>query len=319
LRSSLDYGRGYWTPPLSPRQAYRLEEKQINRRLGLPALVSLTDHDNLEAPKLLRLLPRFAETPLSVEWSVPFGPTFFHVGVHHLPPAQAADVMSRLAAYTAMPSNAALHDCLDMLHAISQVLLVLNHPLWDEKPVGMTEHRRTLFALLEFAGSRLHALEVNGLRSAAENRLVVQLGDERGLPVVAGGDRHGCEPNAILNLSRCGCMDEFVQEIRTERTSHIVYMPQYREALAWRTMQTVLDILRDHPKNIEGRRIWMERVFYRQADGTSMPLSTLWADRAVPPIMSAITGAIRLAQWRGVHYALKTLLRLQAHSGAASF
>jgi hypothetical protein len=45
-----------WTPPLSPREADALERRQIER-LGLAALVSLTDHDNLEAGKHLRMLP----------------------------------------------------------------------------------------------------------------------------------------------------------------------------------------------------------------------------------------------------------------------
>src|SRR5690242_4523156 len=32
IGSELDFRRAFWTPPLTPRKAYRLEEKQIQRR-----------------------------------------------------------------------------------------------------------------------------------------------------------------------------------------------------------------------------------------------------------------------------------------------
>jgi hypothetical protein len=56
LDACVDYTQAFWTPPLSPRQAYRLEEKQINRRFQLPGLVSLSDHDDLRAGTSLRVL-----------------------------------------------------------------------------------------------------------------------------------------------------------------------------------------------------------------------------------------------------------------------
>ena len=42
----IDFNRGWWTPPLDPLAAVRLESSQI-ASLGLSPLVSLTDHDNL--------------------------------------------------------------------------------------------------------------------------------------------------------------------------------------------------------------------------------------------------------------------------------
>jgi hypothetical protein len=45
---AVDFSRAYWTPPLSPASALRLERGQI-AKLGLHPLVSLTDHDNIEA------------------------------------------------------------------------------------------------------------------------------------------------------------------------------------------------------------------------------------------------------------------------------
>src|SRR5690242_12258742 len=49
LDARIDYNHAFWTPPLSPRQAHRLEEKQIQRHFQLPGLVSLTDHDSIQA------------------------------------------------------------------------------------------------------------------------------------------------------------------------------------------------------------------------------------------------------------------------------
>src|SRR5579859_3965729 len=48
----VDYARAYWTPPLTPRLAFDLERRQIESKLQRTALVSITDHDNIEAPQL---------------------------------------------------------------------------------------------------------------------------------------------------------------------------------------------------------------------------------------------------------------------------
>lgn len=310
LDASVDYTQAFWTPPLSPRQAYRLEEKQINRRVELPALVSLSDHDNLRAGIMLRVLPRFEKAPISVEWTVPFGPTFFHLGVHNLPEAEALATLSMLHAFTAQPALETLRDCLHKLHSYREVLLVLNHPLWDEKQIGAAEHERALYSLLSFARDYLHALEVNGLRSFSENRRVMELGATIGKPVVSGGDRHGCEPNAILNLTESSTFEEFADELRSSGRSHVAFMPQYRESVNWRTMQTVVDILRDYPGNLEGRPNWTQRVFYRQPAGQAVPISSIWPNGDGPRIFKAVTYAVRVAQWRGIRSAMKTVLSL---------
>src|SRR5262245_23028915 len=54
--SELDFSRGWWTPPLSPREAWQLERSQIEDKLNLDALISLTDHDTVEAASKLRLV-----------------------------------------------------------------------------------------------------------------------------------------------------------------------------------------------------------------------------------------------------------------------
>ena len=51
---SLEEGlsRMWWTPPLTPRQAFDLEVRQIEDRLDLEPIVSMSDHDSIAAPML---------------------------------------------------------------------------------------------------------------------------------------------------------------------------------------------------------------------------------------------------------------------------
>lgn len=68
---SLDLERAWWTPPCAPRDAWFIEKNQIEQRLQRSALVSLTDHDSIEAPLSLRALESCRNVPLSFEWTVP--------------------------------------------------------------------------------------------------------------------------------------------------------------------------------------------------------------------------------------------------------
>src|ERR1019366_1241775 len=74
----LALARVLWTPPLAPDEAYRLEARQI-ANLGLQPIVSLTDHDDIESGLALRRTPVAPAAPVSFEWTVPFGRTFFHL------------------------------------------------------------------------------------------------------------------------------------------------------------------------------------------------------------------------------------------------
>ena len=197
----IDFGKYYWTPPLSPREAWTLECEQIED-YGLAPLVSLTGHDNIEAGLQLKMLVETSDAPISVEWTVPYATTEVHIGVHHLPVSRAKRWMSTLAEYTAPPKHEQLRDILAGLHDERSVLLVLNHPYWDAEGIGAIQHKKVLLDFLQEFQPWLHAIEVNGMRSRRENREVLQLGEVLDFPVISGGDRHGCEPNATLNLTQ---------------------------------------------------------------------------------------------------------------------
>jgi hypothetical protein len=154
----------------------------------------------------------------------------------------------------------------------------LNHPFWSAEGVAPDLQRSSLTAFLAEFRSLLHAIELNGLRSKKENRAVLALGEEIGLPVISGGDRHGSEPNAVLNLSSARNFCEFVQEIRVERRSEILLMPQFFDTLQLRLLESAWHALSDAPGEF-GRRHWMTRVFMENENGEPQALSLLTGTR----------------------------------------
>src|SRR5579863_60930 len=104
-RSAVDFSRAYWTPPLTPASAFRLEREQIEG-MGLQPLVSLTDHDDIEAPMALQVTANRGEVPVSVEWTVPYEGSILHLGIHNLPAECDRAWMAAMKSYTAAPNEA---------------------------------------------------------------------------------------------------------------------------------------------------------------------------------------------------------------------
>ena len=307
-----EYARCYWTPPLTPRLAFDLEREQIEQQLGLRGLVSISDHDDIAAPQMLRSIEATRETPISVEWTVPYAnesavpdakPTAFHLGVHNLPPATASQWVARLNRFTAMEVKmrpaALLGELLAELHAQPDVLLIFNHPLWDLYRIGQSRHSVLVNDFLALHGQFIHALELNGLRHWNENRGVQALAKQWNQLVISGGDRHGIEPNANLNLSQATTFADFVHEVRRDRISHVLFMPQYRQPWKHRILESTLDAIRNYPHFPEGMQRWDERVFSPDRNGEVRPLSTLWPDKQgqpggpVPVYISAVMACVR--------------------------
>ena len=293
-----DYARSYWTPPLTPRLAFDLERQQIEEKLQLPAMVSLTDHDDIQAPMLLRSLASARQIPVSLEWTVPFGATSFHLGIHNLPSASGAEWMRRMEAFTAIPvaerPAKLLTEMLAELDELPSVLLVLNHPLWDLYRIGQEKHRFLLNDFLAVHGQYCHAVELNGLRHWDENREVAKLATQWNQLLISGGDRHGIEPNANLNLTRATSFTEFVHEVRNQRQSHVLFMPQYAEPWKQRILNSTLAAIRNYPDFPEGSRRWDDRVFHPDAEGNSRQLSELWRGGRAPVYLNAVLAFVRL-------------------------
>jgi hypothetical protein len=287
-----------------PKMAFELEAGQI-RGMGLEPLVSITDHDTIEAPMLLRTVPSARHIPVSVEWSAPFGDTEFHLGIHNLPSADGPEWMQRFTEFTA-EAEAARHceeeygarvEAMDrrllaMVRELSEtpgVLVVFNHPVWDLHKVGEAVHRREVMRFIAAVGGAIHALELNGLRHAKENREVLRLARDTGYLLISGGDRHGLEPNANVNLTQARNFREFVDEVRIERRSHVLFMEQYAKPWEGRILQSTLNAVTDFPEFIEGWQRWDERAFHPDAQGNLRTLKDLWAkERAPLPLRMAI-------------------------------
>jgi hypothetical protein len=303
----LDYANSYWTPPMTPKLAFDLESRQIEN-LDVASMVSITDHDNINAPMLLRTVPSARAIPVSVEWSAPYGGVqSFHLGIHNLPSARAADWMRVLEDFTANPSDGELTQILAALHQEPNVLVVFNHPMWDLYLVGQQMHEFLVNEFIQKNGTWLHALELNGLRHWDENRAVRQLAAQWNMLLISGGDRHGVEPNANINLTDATSFTEFVHEIRREKKSNVLFMPQYAEPWKHRILQSTMDAIRSYPEFPQGSRTWDERVYHPDAQGVVRPLTEIWPKGRAPRAigwtiamvamlgMGPVSGGLRIA------------------------
>jgi hypothetical protein len=85
--------------------------------------------------------------------------------------------------------------------------------------------------------------------------------------LISGGDRHGVEPNANINLTNAASFTEFVHEIRRERKSSVLFMPQYAQPWKHRLLQSTIDAIRNYPEFPQGSRNWDERAYHPDGNG----------------------------------------------------
>lgn len=275
----IDFSTAYWSPPLTPHDVYRIEKEQINSA-GLDAIISLSDHDSIDGNLMVNEHTENSKAPISLEWTVPFEYGFFHVGVHNLPKESAVDITKTLLDYTFNEENHGverLNELFAMLSEMRGVLVILNHPLWDIEIVGKERHEILLKNFIREHGRWIHAFEINGFRSWSENKAVIEMAEALGIPIATGGDRHGCKPNTVINLTNANTFEEFAEEIRVDKRSEVVLMPEYRQPLHSRQLQSFSEILKLYPEFPEGRRKWFDRVHFDTGDGHGVrQLSVHW-------------------------------------------
>jgi hypothetical protein len=172
--------------------------------------------------------------------------------------------------------------------------VIFNHPLWDLYLIGAEKHEFLVNQFLQTNGAYLHALELNGLRHWDENRAVRRLAEKWNMLLISGGDRHGVEPNANINLTNASSFTEFVHEIRLQKKSDLLFMPQYAQPWKHRLLQSTIDAIRSYPEFPQGSRTWDERVYHPDANGVVRPLSELWPTGSAPPAISWIIGMVQL-------------------------
>jgi hypothetical protein len=269
-------------------------------------MVSLSDHDNLEASTLLRLNPEMKTLPISVEWTVPFGAAVFHIGIHNMPSSIATELMSELARCTESSDENEIKRLIAELQDIPSLLLVFNHPVWNFTGIPRELFNFELKRFLKSVGAGLHAFELNGMRSHQENHRVIRLAAEWSQIVVSGGDRHACEANAMLNLTNATDFAEFVQEVRIGRRSTILMMPQYNDPLNWRFFRGFADVVRDYPEHPRGQRQWDERTFHPNLAGEILPLKQLWPNGS-PGVLKTIFEFTFLTSSAPTHWTIQKL------------
>ena len=77
-------------------------------------------------------------------------------------------------------------------------------------------------------------------------------------------------------------------------------------------LQTMMDVVRELPENGVGRRLWSDRIFYRDpGSGQTTPLSEIWGDGG-PQIVRHFIRAMRIAQWSPVQSALRMIFNGRA-------
>ena len=265
----IDFTNAHWTPPLPATEVYEVEKKQIEKT-ELEAIVSITDHDCIDANLLINKTLDEKKAPISMEWTVPYEYGFFHVGVHNLPIDRADEITQTLLAFTFSeddePDKLRLHELFSMLNEIPEILLVLNHPLWDIEIVGQERHELLLKNFIKEYGKWVHAFEINGFRTWSENKAVIEMAEALGFPITTGGDRHGCKPNTVINLTNSSTFSEFAEEIRVDKRSEVVFLPEYKQPLHSRQLQSFSEILSLYPEFPEGRKRWFDRIYFDIGD-----------------------------------------------------
>jgi len=133
------------------------------------------------------------------------------------------------------------------LHALPNVLIVFNHPMWDLYLIGADKAVQRVQDFLGANHEFMHAFELNGLRPWEEKPQRQALAQQWNKLLISGGDRHGLEPNATLNLSQPRALQSSIHEVRYEDRSHVLFMPQYAQPWKHRILQSTLDAIRDYP------------------------------------------------------------------------
>ena len=165
------------------------------------------------------------------------------------------------------------------------MLVVFNHPMWDLYLIGKEKHQFLVNEFLQKNGDYLHALELNGLRNWDENRAVRRLAEKWNmlLDLRRRPSRRGAERQHQPD-QRDASFTEFVHEVRREKKSDMLFMPQYAEPWKHRLLQSTIDAIRHYPEFPQGSRTWDERVYHPDANGVVRPLSELWPSGAAPRV-----------------------------------
>jgi hypothetical protein len=233
----LDYAELGYHPPFRPDDVWRMESENA-RRLGVDRLLlAITDHDEVAgALELRQQNPDHSEhIALGEELSIRFDGHVFHLGVSGLPEDRLHDVSASLHASARLDHLDAVFEELASLGC----LVVLNHPLiiWSGAATEVPA-----LCLLRRYGWAIAALELNGMRSFAENLRVIELAQHVAKPLVGGGDSHLLMPSGALCASRARTYADFIAEVQSGWARPLVTR-EYFSSLRWKMSLRVLSFI----------------------------------------------------------------------------
>jgi hypothetical protein len=230
----LNYAEITFNPPYTPEEVYQMESAAA-AIWGFDGVhLTITGHDEFAGSlALLRGRPDLnGRVAIGEEVSVWYQGHLFHLGVSGLPENGIDETHAQIQA----AARDGRHDELFEALASSGCLVVLNHPLisWRPEPetIPVTD-------LLTRYGWAIHALEVNGMRSRAENDRVLELARQWRKPVVGGGDSHLLVASSIVSLSRAATFKDFIAEVKDGHAVPFV-TPNYFAPLNWKLFLRVL-------------------------------------------------------------------------------
>jgi hypothetical protein len=234
---SLNYAELGYHPPFRPKDVFRMESENARRVGADRLLLAITDHDEVRGS--LELLQQETDhagrIALGEELSIRYDGHVFHLGLTGLPEESLNDVEPSLRASALSGDLDAVFEQLGALDC----LVVLNHPLIDWN--GATMEVPAL-ALLRRYGWAITALELNGMRSRAENQRVLDLARHVGKPLVGGGDSHLLMPSGALCASRATTYSDFIAEVRSGWARPLVTR-EYFWPLRWKMTLRVLSFI----------------------------------------------------------------------------
>jgi len=151
--------------------------------------------------------------------------------------------------------------------------VIFNHPMWDLYLVGHERHEFLVNEFLQKNGNYLHALELNGLRHWDE------------IAGCGGWRRSGTCCSSPAGTARGRAEREhqpdqrdelygFVHEIRREKKSDMLFMPQYADLEA-SDSAVAIDAIREYPEFPQGSRTGTSACTIRMRTGTAAVEPTL--------------------------------------------
>ncbi len=108
-------------------------------------------------------------------------------------------------------------------------------------------------------------------------------------------------------ITDAGTFAEFVDEVRSDGWSDVMFLPQYREPFRVRILENLFQIMQDDPQHSKGWIRWSDRVFYCNQFGIVKSMAEIWGENP-PAVVDRFVKLMMLFGHTRVRSALKFAL-----------